>query len=102
MYAIVQHGGHQYRLEPGQTVEVERLAAAAGDTFTFEHVLFVSGDAPRIGAPVVDGATVTATVLGDFKGDKIVVQRYKPKNRYKVRTGHRQNYTRLKVESITG
>lgn len=102
MYAIVQHGGHQYRLEPGQTIEVERVVAAAGDTYTFEHVLFVSGATPRIGAPVVDGATVTATVLGDFKGDKIVVQRYKPKNRYKVRTGHRQNYTRLKVESISG
>ncbi len=100
MYAIVQHGGHQYRLEPGQTVEIERVAAAAGEPFTFDHVLFVAGDAPQVGSPTVPGASVTATVIGEVKGDKVVVQRYKPKNRYKVRTGHRQRYTRLKVESI--
>lgn len=101
MYAIVQHGGHQYRVEPGKTVEVQRLDAAAGDTVTFDQVLFVVGDTTMVGAPNIAGASVKATVLGEFKGEKILVQRYKPKNRYKRRTGHRQSYTRLKIDAIT-
>ena len=64
-------------------------------------MLFVAGDATTVGAPTIAGATVSATVLGDIKGNKILVQRYKPKNRYKIRTGHRQRYTRLKVDAIT-
>lgn len=100
MYAIVQHGGHQYRLEPGKTVEIERIDAAAGDSITFDQVLFVGGDSAAVGAPTVAGASVRATVVGEIKGDKILVQRYKPKNRYKIRTGHRQRYTRLTVDSI--
>lgn len=101
MYAIVQHGGHQYRVEPGKTLDIERVAAAVGDTITFDQVLFVAGDATTVGSPTVAGATVRATVLAEVKGEKILVQRYKPKNRYKRRTGHRQLYTRLKVDAIT-
>lgn len=101
MYAIVQHGGHQYRVEPGKTVEIERIEAAAGDTVTFDQVLFLGGETTKVGAPTVAGATVRATVVGEMKGDKILVQKYKPKSRYKIRTGHRQRYTQLKVEAIT-
>ena len=101
MYAIVQHGGHQYRVEPGQTFEIERIDAAAGDTVTFDQVLFLGGKTAQVGAPNVAGASVSATVIGEVKGDKIVVQKYKPKKRYKIRTGHRQRYTQLKVEAIT-
>ncbi|MEO8083087.1 MAG: 50S ribosomal protein L21 [Ardenticatenales bacterium] len=101
MYAIVKHGGHQYRVEPGMTLDIERCDAAAGDTITFDQVLFVVGDSTMVGAPTLDGASVRATVLAEVKGVKILVQRYKPKNRYKRRTGHRQRYTRLKVDAIT-
>ncbi|MCC7019413.1 MAG: 50S ribosomal protein L21 [Ardenticatenales bacterium] len=101
MYAIVQHGGHQYRVEPGKTVEIERIEAVAGDTVTFDQVLFLGGETTKVGAPTVAGATVRATVVGEMKGDKILVQKYKPKSRYKIRTGHRQRYTQLKVDAIT-
>ena len=101
MYAIVQHGGHQYRVEPGRTIEIERIEAVAGDTVTFDQVLFLRGGTTPGGAPTGAGASVRATVVGEMKGDKILVQKYKPKSRYKIRTGHHQRYTQLKVDAIT-
>ena len=81
-YAIVQSGGNQYRCEEGATVQVQRLAVEAGSSYAFDQVLLVSdGDAVKVGAPHVSGATVTATVVGEAKGEKTYSFRYKPKER---------------------
>ncbi|MCE7937508.1 50S ribosomal protein L21 [bacterium] len=102
MYAIVQSGGHQYRVTEGQTIRVQRLEAAAGDKVTLDQVLMVGGAATRVGTPLLEGASVHATVVGDVKGDKLTVFKYKRKNRYRIKTGHRQQYTELKIDAIKG
>ena len=94
MYAIVQSGGHQFRVAPGEIIEVERLDAEPGDEVELTEVLLVGGDEVRIGAPFVEGAVVRATVVDETKGPKLTVLKYKPKNRYRVKTGHRQRHTR--------
>jgi large subunit ribosomal protein L21 len=100
MYAIVQSGGHQYRVAVGATVDVELLEAAPGDGITMDQVLLIGGAQPRVGTPFVEGAAVRATVVGETKGEKLVVYKYKPKNRYKKKSGHRQRFTRLKIDAI--
>jgi large subunit ribosomal protein L21 len=102
MYAIVETGGKQYRVEPGDTVAVERLAGEPGDTLDLDRVLLVGGadDAARVGAPGVAGAVVRAEVLGQIRGEKIIVFRYKSKVRYRRKTGHRQSLTRLRITDI--
>ncbi len=99
MYAIVKSGGHQYRVAEGQTLEVHLLEAAEGEQIKLD-VLMIGGDDPKVGLPLVDGASVSATVLGEVKGRKILVQRYKRKKRYKRVRGHRQRYTRLQIDQI--
>jgi large subunit ribosomal protein L21 len=100
-YAIVESGGKQYRAVEGGTIEVDRLAAEVGDSVTLDSVLLLVNDtAVTVGTPVLNGARVTAKVVSHDKGPKIVVFRYKPKKRIRVKTGHRQQYTRLQVESI--
>jgi large subunit ribosomal protein L21 len=101
MYAIIRTGGRQYRVAAGDTIEVERLDAEAGSSIELSDVLLVGGDDEvRVGAPLVDGALVRATVLGDVKGPKLTIFKYRPKNRYRVKTGHRQRYTRVKIDAI--
>src|ERR1044071_225062 len=99
MYAIVETGGKQYRVKPGDTVAVERLTGEPGETLDLERVLLVgdNGDAPRIGTPGVDGAVVRAEVLEHIRGEKIVVFRYKSKVRYRPKTGHPQSRTRRRI-----
>jgi len=88
-------------VSPGQTIDVERLAVAEGDKVDLERVLLIAdGKKVTVGAPVVDGAKVIATSQGEGKGDKIVVLKYKPKVRYRKKTGHRQRYTRLVIDKI--
>lgn len=100
-YAIVETGGKQYRVSPGQTVAVDRLPAAEGETVELSRVLLVAeGDSAIIGTPTVDGAKVTATCLGERKGDKIIVFKYKAKTRYRRKKGHRQLYTMLRIDNI--
>lgn len=104
MYAIVRSGGKQYRAEPGQTIEVERLPFDEGESIDLGEVLLVvpdDGD-PVIGQPVVDGAAVKAIVVQQGRSPKIFVWKYKPKERYRRRRGHRQYFTRLQIDSITG
>lgn len=101
MYAIFQSGGHQYRAEEGEIIEVERLAVEDGAAVDFEDVLFVGGESAAVGRPTVAGAKVTGTVLGETKGRKVIVQKYKPKQRYKIKQGHRQRYTRVRIDAIT-
>ena len=101
IYAIIETGGKQYKVTPTQTVDVERLNVAEGDTVELERVLFIAdGDKVTIGTPTIDGAKVVATSRGEGKGKKIVVLKYKPKVRYRKKTGHRQLYTRLTIDKI--
>jgi large subunit ribosomal protein L21 len=104
MYAIVRTGGRQYRAEPGQTIDVERLPNAEGETIALTDVLLVApdGSSPLIGQPVVAGAVVNVTVVKQGRGRKIFVWKYKPKERYRRRRGHRQYFTRLHIDSIAG
>ena len=101
MYAVVETGGKQYKVEVGQTVDVERIPAEIGDTVELGRVLAVSTDEGlRLGDPVVAGAKVVGSVVLQGRGKKIIVFRYKPKTRYRRKTGHRQSFTRVAVESI--
>lgn len=102
MYAIVRIGGRQYRAEVGQSIVTEKLPNEVGDSLTFEEVLLVKDDAGivTVGKPVVVGAAVSAKVVDQFKGKKIIVFKYKPKVRYRRKRGHRQQYTRLEVTGI--
>ena len=101
MYAIIRTGGHQYKVEPGDTIEVERLEAEPGSQVELAEVLMVSNDdGVQVGTPLVEGAKVVATVLRQGKGPKLVVFKYKPKKRYRRKTGHRQNLTMLSIKAI--
>jgi large subunit ribosomal protein L21 len=101
VYAIVATGGKQYRVEPGQRLEVEKLSAEPGSQIEFDEVLLVANDGEvAVGQPTVPGARVVADVLGEIKGKKIIVFKYKNKVRYRRKTGHRQRYTRLTVRDI--
>jgi len=95
MYAIIATGGKQYKVSEGDIIKVEKLGAEAGTTYTFDQVLAVSNDGLKIGNPVVEGASVEASVLGDGKAKKVVVYKYKHK-----KNGHRQHYTAVKIEKI--
>ena len=102
MYAIVETGGKQYRVRPGDTIAVERLGGSPGETLDLERVLLLGGDGAetRVGSPGVAGAIVRAEVLDHALGEKIVVFRYKSKVRYRRKTGHRQKLTRLRIRDI--
>lgn len=100
MYAIIATGGKQYKVEEGQVLYVEKLGVNEGDTYNFDQVLLVGGDSVKIGTPTVEGATVTAKVLGDKKGKKVIVYKYKRKTGYHKKNGHRQQYTVVKIEKI--
>ena len=103
MYAIVETGGKQYRVRPGDTIAVERLSGEPGETLDLERVLLVRGDGANethVGAPGVDGAVVRAEVVEQARGEKIIVFRYKSKVRYRRKTGHRQSLTRLRITDI--
>jgi large subunit ribosomal protein L21 len=100
-YAIVETGGKQYKVAPGQKIDVDRLGVADGEDIELSKVLLIAdGKDTIIGSPTIDGAKVTATCLGEEKGDKIIVFRYKPKVRYRKKTGHRQLYSRLEIREI--
>jgi len=101
IYAIIETGGKQYKVTPGQTIDVERLDMAEGDTVELDRVLLVAdGDKVMVGTPIVEGAKVVATSQGEGKGKKIIVFKYKPKVRYSKKQGHRQLYTRLTIDKI--
>jgi large subunit ribosomal protein L21 len=100
-YAIVESGGKQYRAVEGSMIEVDLLEAEVGQSIELGSVLLlVDGEQISVGAPLVGGARVTSTVVEHFKGPKIVIFRYRPKKRIRVKTGHRQHYTRLQINSI--
>ena len=101
MYAVVTTGGKQYRVEPGNELEVERLSGDAGSSITFDRVLLVGdGEAVTIGTPTVEGATVSGTVLGEALGPKLIVFKFKQKATYRRKNGHRQHLTRIRIDEI--
>lgn len=100
-YAIVTSGGKQYRVSAGDTIDVEMLNAEAGDQVVLDRVLLVAREGRvSVGQPTVEGASVLATVVGHDKHRKVVIFRYRPKQRYHVKTGHRQPFTRLAINEI--
>ncbi len=100
MYAIIATGGKQYKVTEGDIIRVEKLDAAEGDKITFDQVLMIGGEETLIGNPVVDGAKVAATVTANGKADKVVVYKYKRKTGYHKKNGHRQLFTKVKIDSI--
>ncbi len=100
MYAIIATGGKQYKVAEGDVIRVEKLGAAAGESVVFDQVLVVSGDDVKVGNPTVEGASVAATVVGDIKGKKVIVYKYKRKTGYHKKNGHRQAYTEVKIDKI--
>ena len=101
IYAIIETGGKQYRVTPGQTLDIERLEVEEGKPFDLDKVLLIGdGDKVTTGTPTVEGAKVIAISQGEGKGKKTIVFKYKPKVRYRKKTGHRQLYTRLVIDKI--
>jgi large subunit ribosomal protein L21 len=101
MYAVIETGGKQYRVSEGDAISVEKLPYQVGDTIELERVLLVSGEKGlAVGQPTVQGAKVTARVESEGRGRKILVWKYRAKQRYRRRQGHRQAYTRLRIEKI--
>jgi large subunit ribosomal protein L21 len=101
MYAIIKTGGKQYRVTEGDVIFVEKLPYAEGDKVKFDEVLLVGGDGEiKTGTPVIDGASVEATVLKNGKARKIIVFKYKPKKDYRRKQGHRQPYTKVQIDKI--
>jgi large subunit ribosomal protein L21 len=101
MYAVVSSGGKQYRVEPGSTLLMERLASQPGGSILFDRVLLIGdGDEVTVGTPVVAGASVSGTVLGEQLGPKLVIFKFKQKVKYRRRTGHRQHLLRVRIDEI--
>ena len=103
MYAVVKTGGKQYRVSAGQKIKVEQIPADVGSEITLGQVLMVGeGESVRIGTPVVDGAAVTATVVSHGRHDKVKIFKMRRRKHYIKHQGHRQNYTELRIEAISG
>jgi len=103
MFAIIETGGKQYKVQAGDVITVEKLNAEAGTSFTFDRVLGVfDGEKSTFGAPLVSGATVTAQVMGDGKSKKVIIYKYKAKKGFHKKKGHRQPFTRVKIEAVNG
>ncbi len=101
LYAIIETGGKQYRVAVGDTLSIEKLPVEPGADITFDRVLMVGSDgSAQVGTPLLAGATVQGQVEQQYRGPKIVVFKYKPKKRYRRRTGHRQSLTRVAITAI--
>lgn len=100
MYAIINTGGKQIKVEEGQAIYIEKLDVEAGDKVTFDEVVFVGGDNVKVGTPLVEGATVEATVEKQGKQKKVVTFKYKAKKDSRRKQGHRQPYTKVVIDAI--
>jgi large subunit ribosomal protein L21 len=100
MYAIIKTGGKQFTVEEGQAIFVEKLVGEAGETVTFDEVLFVGGDEPKFGSPLVDGASVEATIEKQGRAKKVTTYRYLRRKDSHRKQGHRQPYTKLTIDKI--
>lgn len=101
MYAVIKTGGKQYRVSPGDSIEVEKLPFEVGEQIELDQVLLVAnGSGAKIGQPLVKGAKVKATVLRQAKGRKVIVFKFRASKRYRRKRGHRQYHTRLRIDEI--
>ncbi len=101
MYAVIQTGGKQYKVAPGDVLRVEKLNGEVGDQITFEAVLFVGAETQfQVGVPLVQGASVTGTILDHLRGSKIVVLKFKRRKMYRRKSGHRQSLTAIRIDEI--
>ncbi len=101
MYAVIETGGKQYKVNPGQTLRVDRLDGEIGSTIKLEKVLMLSGDDVKVGSPYVDGASVEAEIVEQHRTRKVMVFKYKRRKGYRVKRGHRQHYTGLRIKDIS-
>ena len=103
MYAVIKTGGKQYRVAPGEKLKVEQIPAEVGAQIVLDQVLLVGDESNvRLGQPIVAGATVTATVLGHGRGDKVKIFKMRRRKHYQKHQGHRQGFTELKIDGIVG
>jgi large subunit ribosomal protein L21 len=102
MYAVIKTGGKQYRVTGGQRLRVEKLAGDPGKEITFSEVLLLGGDTPKIGQPLVSGASVSAKIATQDRGDKITIFKFRRRKNYRRKTGHRQPFTDVVITSIKG
>ncbi len=100
MYAIIATGGKQYKVSEGDIITIEKLDGQPGETVTFDQVLAVSGDEMKVGTPVVEGATVEASIVSQGRDKKVIVYKYKRKTGYHKKNGHRQYITKVKIDKI--
>ena len=100
MYAIIATGGKQYKVAEGDIITIEKLGVEAGETVTFDQVLAVNDGSMKVGTPTVANATVTASVVKEGRGKKVIVYKYKRKSGYHKKNGHRQSFTEVKIEKI--
>ena len=102
MYAVIETGGKQYRVQEGDVITVEKLNVSAGDDITFDKVLLLNdGEKVQVGTPIVESAKVFGTVVENGKGEKVIIFKYKSKKDYRKKQGHRQPYTMIKIESLS-
>lgn len=103
MYAVIETGGKQYRVQPGDTVVVETLPGESGDAVEFSRVLLISDDeSVAVGRPIIEGARVTGQIVEQVLGEKLTVYKFKRRKNYRKRNGHRQPYTAVKIENVVG
>ena len=102
MYAVIKTGAHQYRVSQGDVIDVDKLPGAEGDKISFDQVMMIGGKKVSLGAPLVKGAKVEATIKQQFREDKILVFKYKRRKNYKKLQGHRQPLTKVEIGKITG
>lgn len=100
MYAVIETGGKQYRVQKGERLRIEKLEAESGTQVSFPVLLLADGENVKVGKPTVAGATVTATVQGDEKGEKLLIFKYRRRKGYRRKTGHRQQYTAVLIQDI--
>jgi large subunit ribosomal protein L21 len=100
MYAVIKTGGKQYRVAQGDRLQIEKLVGNPGDEVRFDEVLLVGGDQPKVGAPIVKGASVKAKILGQERGEKLIVFKFRRRKNYRNKNGHRQPYTQIEITGI--
>ena len=100
MYAIIATGGKQYKVSEGDIITIEKLGKDEGEKVTFDQVLAIGGDSLKVGTPTVEGASVEASVVKEGRAKKVIVYKYKPKTGYHKKNGHRQPFTKIKIEKI--
>jgi large subunit ribosomal protein L21 len=102
MYAVIQTGGKQYRVQKGDKIFVEKLPGNVGDAISFDQVLLLGGEAVKVGKPLVSGAKVEAKILEHGRGEKVIIFKFRRRKNYHRKTGHRQPFTTLQILDIKG